>query len=116
MGGTTGPVWAAREYIRLTDIARIYNRCGWPLSPAMLEHISKARARLDEALPSRRTWRSWPARRPWHTLTVSPTMKMDTPRGLFRAVCSCGYESGVDSEKGAFTSGTQHVKAKTTRT
>lgn len=48
-----------------------------------------------------------------HMPFVMPTQKMDTPSGLFRGECSCGWRGGVDSERGARMAAVQHANAKT---
>jgi hypothetical protein len=47
-----------------------------------------------------------------HDIAVKPTQKMDTPTGLFRGVCSCGWLGGVDTQKFATKAALQHKEAK----
>jgi hypothetical protein len=48
-----------------------------------------------------------------HIITVTEAWKMDTPRGLFRAKCSCGtYESCPTSQAHARAAGAAHSAAK----
>ena len=48
-----------------------------------------------------------------HWPSTEAANKMDTPIGLFRGVCSCGWRQvGVDSLRGAITAAAQHADAK----
>lgn len=47
-----------------------------------------------------------------HVPGVEPIAKLDTPVGLYRGCCSCGWVSGgVESEAAATRSASQHAKA-----
>lgn len=48
-----------------------------------------------------------------HTPGVQPIAKLDTPEGLYKGCCSCGWVStGIESEHAALRSATQHARAK----
>lgn len=51
-----------------------------------------------------------------HVPAVLPLVKMDTPRGLFRGACSCGWRSsGIESKERAKRSARQHATTWNTR-
>lgn len=48
-----------------------------------------------------------------HVPAIVPAQKMDTPEGIWRGACSCGWlQSGPDSERGAIQASNQHAAAK----
>lgn len=104
----------AREYITLSDTVRLMGQVGMVVPETMGNYVGQLRTRLDTVMPSARRWTQWDARRTAHRLAIIPAYKMDTPEGLFRPVCSCGYRGGVDTHTEAHNAGRQHVKAKVT--